>query len=127
MLIPGFIQRMVIGKVVSLVLGRLNVFQNQIDWNLVQKDLDDKVRAIVPFSLFDDLACELANSALSTIRQALGSSDKIGEILNLLANQEYSEAAQLLTSSVVEYMNSDQSAQSMAQLNIKSEFEGFNA
>lgn len=125
MLIPAFVQNLIISKVVSFILDRLNTFQSGINWDLVTTDLDEKVRAIVPFTIFDNLAVDLANSTLKMIREALGSSDVLGRVIVLLSQQEYSQAADLLTSSVAAYLEGK--PQSMAEVNIKSHLESFVA
>lgn len=84
--------RMVMSVVISFVMRQLQKFQTTIDWDQVQKDLDDRVRALVPGSWFDDEAVQYVNIALSAIKATLGQSDKIQSILTLLADQKTQDA-----------------------------------
>lgn len=126
MLIPAFIQRALIAKVVGFLLGRLSLFKNNLNWDLISKDLEKIVRDWMPFEIFDDAAVVLANNTLVTIRSALENSETIGRILTLLANQEFTQAAKVLTDAVVSYLN-DTTPRSMASLEMKAKFEDFIA
>lgn len=127
MLIPAFISKMIIGKVISITLDRLSQFSHEIDWDLVRNDLEVYVRKYTPFEIFDDLAVGLANSALNQVRLALNGTETLGKVLNLLANQEFTQAAQVLSDAVVEYLSDSATPQSMASLDMKAQFEDFAA
>ncbi len=99
------IQRMVISFVISFVMKQLEKFKGSIDWTLVQKDLDTRIRALVPGSWFDDEACAVVDAALASFKAVLGEGADLKKVLELLAGQEYSEAAQLLKDIVLGHLS----------------------
>lgn len=94
-------QKMVISFVISFVMRQLEKFQTTIDWNQVQKDLDDRIRALIPGTWFDDEAVSYVNIALTAIKSALGQGDAIKNILTLLADQKNTDAVNALKSLVL--------------------------
>ena len=94
-----------ISIVISFVLRQLAKFTDSIDWDKVQKDLDERVRQIVPGTWFDDEAVKIVDIAFLTIKRVLKAQDKIQSILQLLAEQKFPEAATLLKRILTEHLN----------------------
>lgn len=89
-------ERMVISFVISFVMRQLEKFQTSIDWAQVQKDLDERIRALVPGTWFDDDIVNCVNIALTAVKTAMSQSDKIHSILTLIAEAKTEDAVMAL-------------------------------
>ena len=86
------IERLVAKMVISFVLSQIEKFHDKIDWEQLEKDLDAKVRDLVPGSWFDDEAVAFVHTILSAFKAVLGQGDHIKPILQLLAQKKYEQA-----------------------------------
>lgn len=89
-------EKLAMSMAISFVLKQLDRFKGAVDWDKVQKDLDDRVRAMIPGTWFDDDAVAFVNSILAGVRHVLGDSGNVQMILKDLAAQDWSGAANQL-------------------------------
>lgn len=95
------IQKLVMGFVISFVMRQLEKFRESIDWDLIKKDLDDRVRQMMPGSWFDDEAVIVVNAAVDLMRSALEQGNTIKHLLELLSAQKYDVAMTVIKDCVM--------------------------
>jgi hypothetical protein len=89
-------QSWIISIVIQFVLRQLGKFTDKLDWVKVKRDLDERIRSLLPGTWFDDEAVSIVNAALESIKSILTARDKIKPILELLAHEKFGEAAKML-------------------------------
>ncbi len=62
------------------------------------------MRDLVPGTWFDDEAVALVHTILGPIEAALGDTEKQGELLGLLSEEKWSDAAQLLKDFAIDHI-----------------------
>ncbi len=90
------IERIVIGMVISFILRQLEKFNKTIDWEKVKSDLAVRVAALVPGTWFDAEAVAAVNAVVDAVACAMKQTGAFDEIMKLLADQKWSEAANRL-------------------------------
>ncbi len=86
----------VVSIVISFVLRQIAKFTTKIDWKKLEADLDERIRKIFPIAWFDEDAIALVNTTMEIIKKVLGESDQLKEILELLAEEKFTTAVQVL-------------------------------
>jgi hypothetical protein len=97
-------QAWLLGVVIHFAVRQLATFKKSIDWSKVKRDLEERVRALIPGKLFDDIAVSIANSALDSIQAVLGAGDRIEVVLKLLAEDKVSQAVEKVLSYLKEHL-----------------------
>lgn len=90
------VERLVAKMMISFILSQIERFHDQIDWNMVEKEISEKVRELVPGGWFDDEAVKFVHIILVSFKTVLGQGNNIKPILELLALQKYDEAMNAL-------------------------------
>lgn len=85
----------VINIVINFVIRQFISYTHSIRWELVEKDLHERVKLIVPTAIYEQV-CDIIDAALEAIKTILESSDQIRHFLELLTSNKTSEATTLL-------------------------------
>lgn len=78
--------------VISFVLRQLDKFEGQVDWAKVERDMNDRVRSLIPGTWFDEEAVQLMSSLLSGVKHVLADTAKLHAIMDALAAQDWMTA-----------------------------------
>ena len=90
------LERWALNLVIAFIMRQLAKFGQTIDWAKVKADLDERVRALVPGTWFDDEVVALVNMVLDRCAEVLAHGAAIEALLKLLADQKWDEALQAL-------------------------------
>lgn len=90
------IQKLVVSFMISFVMRQLEKFHSSLDWDKIKRDLDERIRLMMPGSWFDDEAVLVANTALDMLRSVLEQGDNIKRLLELLTAKNYDDAARMM-------------------------------
>lgn len=90
------LQRLLIKAMISFVIGQIEKFREQLDWDKVRKNMDAYVRNLVPGTWFDEQAVKIVDSVFLAIKNVVSQGDYIKHILQLLAEKKYAEAIELV-------------------------------
>lgn len=86
----------VVSILISFIVRQIDKFQKGIDFALLEKDLNERVRALIPGTFFDDEAVALVGIVLRWVKQVLGEKDNMKDLLHLLADKKFDAAVALL-------------------------------
>lgn len=92
------IERWAIKWLINFILSQLAKFQEEFDWDLFKKNVDQKVVDVVPGTWFDATAVQFVNRVFDSLRRVLDQNDKIKELLQLLSEKKFGEAYDLIKS-----------------------------
>lgn len=93
--------KIVVNYVILFVLRQFNKYQASINWSLVKADVDARVAAWIPGTMWDQACTDLANEFLDACQFVLGSTMAIEKIVKLIAAQDWSGAIQALKDLIV--------------------------
>lgn len=89
-------EKLAMSMAISFVLKQLDKFKGTIDWAKVEADLDERVRALIPGTWFDDDAVNFVNSIMDGVKYVLADDSKVKGLLQQLAAQDWAGAASTL-------------------------------
>lgn len=90
------VQKIILKIVLSFVMRQLEKFREAIDWDKIEKDLDERVKKIIPGTWFDEEAVHCVKIAFDAIKFTLGQGDNLKQIIQLLVAKKNDEALALL-------------------------------
>ena len=91
----GLLGKIFLPMIVSFVIRQINKFGAETDWVLVRNDCAERVAKLIPGDMFDGLGVMLSNMGISIIEEFI-KGDKDEQVINLIAEQKYSEAFNLV-------------------------------
>lgn len=94
----SFIANLVIGFIVR----QIQKFQQSIDWAIVKRDVDIRVKAIVPGDWLDDEAVLAVNALIDRAAKVLSNSAAIEKIMRLAADEKWADAFNAVVSLLVD-------------------------
>jgi hypothetical protein len=94
-------QRLIMGWVLSFLLKEIEKAEGAIKWDELRKELDEKVRYLLPGTWFDDEGVALCDGMLGICQRALGDDAAEKRILQLLAARKYADAALALKDLII--------------------------
>ena len=92
MLLGGVLQNWLISAAVQFALRQVAKFRDGVDWPTVRRDLEARVRDLVPREWLDDEAVAAMDIALECVKEVLASTADLETILTKLAESDWQGA-----------------------------------
>lgn len=86
-----FLINWLISGVITFITRQILKWGEDIDWDLVKKDFDERVRDLMPGQFMDDTASALAASLIEAVRMTIGKDGGIHMIQDLVKNANWEE------------------------------------
>lgn len=103
--LQGWAMQVIFKIVISFFMRQLQRFKENLDWNQLEKDIDKKIADLLPGTWLDAEAIQLANNCLNAVRVGLGEQERIKNMIELLTENKWDEAFNLLKDYVIVYWN----------------------
>lgn len=82
----------IIAMAISFVIRQLEKWREMLDWEMVKKDAEERVRALIPGDWFDDEAVSMVMTLINVVQKVLSESEQIQDIFEYLADGKFQEA-----------------------------------
>lgn len=87
--------------VINFILRQLDELAHDIDWAKLKVELDAKVRALVPGTMFDAFAVSIVNAILDRAQVVLAKKDQVEALLKLIAAKDWVGAFAVLRDLII--------------------------